>query len=326
MKYWELARLAGVSVSTVSKVMSGSREISRETAERVLRVAAEQGMTVVKGRCVKIDPDEQRVAVLVPELISLFYTSLANEVCTALENRGITPLLQRCGFESDRVYRAVDNLCRERIVSGIISLCSLGDGPAPALPTVVLETSAGDRVDCVRGDLRGGMREAIAHLKALGHTDIAFVGEPLTSQKQADFVDAMEAAGLRVNPARLLNIDRRFEEIGYLAVEQLAAAPPWPTALVAAYDEVALGAIHALRLRGVSVPDTVSVVGINDVSFARYSSVPLTTVQTYTAESVSTAVKLLIARINGSPDAPARHIVLKDRLVVRATTAAARKD
>ena len=72
MKYLELARLAGVSVSTVSKVLSGSSEISRETAERVMRVAAEHGVLLTKGRSVKIDPDELRAAVLVPELTSIY--------------------------------------------------------------------------------------------------------------------------------------------------------------------------------------------------------------------------------------------------------------
>lgn len=88
MKYLELARLAGVSVSTVSKVLSGSSEISRETAERVMRVAAEHGVLLTKGRSVKINPDELRAAVLVPELTSIYYSSL---VSPAVPGTGARP-------------------------------------------------------------------------------------------------------------------------------------------------------------------------------------------------------------------------------------------
>lgn len=323
MKYLELARLAGVSVSTVSKVLSGSSEISRETAERVMRVAAEHGVLLTKGRSVKINPDELRAAVLVPELTSIYYSSLVSQLCQALEQAGVTPYIRVCGFSAERSAGVLEMLGRERIMDGVVSLCDIS-APTVPLPTVVFNATAGDGIDCIRGDTLSGMNEAVRHLKALGHTAITFIGETHTALKQACFMQAMELNDLPLGEQSVRVIDKRFEEIGYAAAETMLAKGKLPTAVIAAYDEVALGAIHTFTAGGVRVPEELSVIGINDIPFSHYSSVPLTTIQTYTPETVDAVVALLLGRIKGENHGPIQHIAIKDRLVVRETTAPAR--
>lgn len=326
MKYIELARLAGVSVSTVSKALSGSSEIRPETAAHVMRVAAEHGVQLTRGRCVKINPDELRVTVLVPELISIHYSSLVSDACRLLENKGISASIRICGFDPARTRQVLEELSRERITDGVLSLCSCTATIASPLPTVFLAAQGPDTQDCVHCDMASGINEAVAHLHRLGHRSIAFVGEKRTEEKRLLFEQAMQAQGLPLRPEWSLVIDRRFEEIGYAAVRTLLQLEEQPTACITAYDEVALGMIHAYRANGIQVPQAVSVIGINDIPFSQYSSIPLTTIQTYTNESAHAAVQLLLGRICGTENGPIQHTVLKNRLVERRTTAPPRTE
>lgn len=323
MTFRKLAELAGVSPATVSKALSGSSEISTETADRIFRIAAENGMDIVKRKTLHINPDTVRVAVLVPELISIFYAQIVTDLCAGLTAAGIEHSIRICGFDDTQIQCMVDTIVQEEIFDGILSLIGFTADPNTPIPIMIFGAE-GPYCDSISVDIESGMNEAIRHLKALGHTEIGMISERYTGAKLRAFQNSMVINDLTVNNDFIWISNKRFEAIGYEAVQSMLSNRRLPTALIAAYDEIALGAIHALQAHGIRIPEDISVIGINDIPFSAYSSTPLTTLQSYLRQTCETALKVLIEKIQNGNEGMRQHIKVKSRLIVRETTAPVR--
>jgi DNA-binding LacI/PurR family transcriptional regulator len=162
------------------------------------------------------------------------------------------------------------------------------------------------------------------HVLSHGHVDIAIIGGPeglwTAEQRLAGYREALAADGLDPDGPRILRGDYR-EESGAEAVDRLWAekAPP-PTALVAANDLMAIGAIERLRSKGVRVPDDVSVVGFDDIPLVRLLQPALTTVRQPARALGTAAAQALFSRLD-QPDAPLPHVELAAELVIRDSVA-----
>jgi LacI family transcriptional regulator len=178
-------------------------------------------------------------------------------------------------------------------------------------------------IDNLRTDLAAGTRQAMAHLLGLGHKRVAFVGDPndraRPGRKLSAYRAALEEAGIAPRADYVRESDWGFAS-GHRAAHQLLALEPRPTAVVAATDLVALGAIRAADERGLRVPEDVSVVGFTDVPVASLVTPPLTTVAEPHAEAGRAAGRLLLARLKRHEVGPGREILLPCQLVVRATS------
>jgi LacI family transcriptional regulator len=183
------------------------------------------------------------------------------------------------------------------------------DARAMALPVVAIEN-------------RKGARTAVEHLLSLGHRRIAFIaGSSHTGQsaeRQAAYVEALNDAGIAADPA--LIVAGRFAQAGGReATLQLLALPEPPTAIFAANDEMAYGAIDAIHSQGLRVPDDISVVGFDDIATSSHIHPPLTTMRQPLAELSACAVGELMALIEGR-NVEAKKIALPLELVVRQST------
>ena len=322
MTYRKIAQLAGVSPSTVSKALSGSSEISRETAERILKIAEEHGVrrsNYHKSRA------NCRVAILIPEIISVYYSRLGTAMIDELRKYCIEPYIHICGFDNENFCRVVNMLCEEKLADGILSLCASDYTVMSDIPIVGFGMpNSYPRFDTVSNNIQSGLFEALEYLHSLGHNDIGFISEKHTDSKLRFFRSAMAHLELPVREEYLYVSRKRFAEIGCEAAEYYMKLTSPPTALVAAYDEVALGAIHTFRKNGISVPEDISVIGINDIPVSSYSSIPLTTIRTFSNELIERAVKLLLDRIKSPEQHIVQHIMIKCELIVRDTTAKAK--
>ncbi|MBQ8510005.1 MAG: LacI family DNA-binding transcriptional regulator [Clostridia bacterium] len=319
MTYRKIAQIAGVSLSTVSKVLSGSSEISKDTAERVRRIAEEYGVVRPKYRH---DRPNIRIAILVPEIISIYYSQKVTEIINEMERLDIEPCIYIVGFSNERFHQIVEQIVDEGRINGILSLDHSFYAKIVEIPFLYLcQANKGPRHDTLWADLNEGVYEAIEYLTRLGHQRIGFIGEKNTSSKLEYFKSAVSRLGLEINPKDIFISDKRFEEIGYEGAAYFAKRRERPTALLAAYDEVALGAIHAFKNYGISVPDDISIIGINDIPFSSYADVPLTTIRTYNEELTHLAVKMLLDKIKQPDQHPVQHIAIQCELVVRDTTA-----
>jgi len=325
MTYKKIAELAGVSLSTVSKAMSGSAEISPATAARIRRIAEENHVT---GARYHKNTADLRVAVTVPEIVSVFYSQNATDLVSELERSGIDAAVYITGFDKDKTNRLLTRLAESGTLDGIIVVSSIYRKRAPIPVISKAGVEHGDQHlggDLISIDIRGGMLEALTHLQELGHTEIGFIGEKNTTNKQETFLEIADRLGIAVNPRHVFVSNKRFQDIGYEAAEHFLHMRRKPTALIAAYDEVAMGAIHAFRAQGIDVPGDISIIGINDIPFAAYANPPLTTIRTYQKENARLTVQKLLERIEAGDAMPLQQIQLKCDLIVRETTAPPRQ-
>ena len=119
----------------------------------------------------------------------------------------------------------------------------------------------------------------------------------------------------------MYSVEARFEQIGHVAALQILEQKERPTAILAAYDEVAIGLVSTLMQHGIRVPEDISVMGINNIPSAAHAQIPLTTVETFSEEQYAMAVDVLYDRIRDE-NRPVRHIVIEHRIIERETTRA----
>jgi LacI family transcriptional regulator len=178
--------------------------------------------------------------------------------------------------------------------------------------------------DYVGIDLAAGVNLIAEHLIKLGHKRIGCVSaEPyinITTTKVRTLVATLKKLGLDLNSDKVIISDKQHEEGGYEAAMELLGCPDRPTAIVATSDIIAVGVIQAAKSLGISVPQDVSVIGIDDIDIARMTEPPLTTVKQPVEEMAEKAAEILLKRIEGEISPDFQHHVFSPKLIVREST------
>lgn len=319
--YKKIAELANVSLSTVSKALSGSRDISDELRDRVIKVAKDGGYFAERGRkkLEKTKNEAITVAIVCPELISVAYAGEITAIKDELEARGAVAAVYVYDFDYAKLAAIIDVITVGNRADGIIVVGDVKEPCDRSIPIVAVSGDQNAPFDTVLCNIDDCMSDIIGYLATLGHSDIAFVGEKYTESKLVAFERALGEYGVTKKNENIYIVNERFENIGYAAAEKMLKAENYPTAVVCAYDEIALGLIHSLTEHGVKVPEEVSVVGINDIPMAAYSSIPLTTIRFFEREQGSIAVRLLYDKMLGKSSA-IQHIKIDHELVIRRST------
>lgn len=322
----DLAAHAGVSRSTVSLVLRGSRLPARETRERVLKSIAALGYIYDRTAARLRARHSNTIGLVVCEITNPFYAELTAGIDMMLDEAGWVPFLANTGDSPERQQRLVQRMC-EHGIDGLI-LCP-AEGTAPDLfdwlhlhgPPVVqaLRFVGQANSDYAGADNRRGMMMAVEHLIALGHRRIAFIGNVARTSVSADrfagYLDALRASGID-NDERLVRKGPPTIESGAGSIIDLMKGPERPTAVVCFNDIVAFGAILGLQSLGLHVPRDCSVAGFDDVREASLWQPALTTVSIKPRQIGEEAARLLLARI-AAPDGPARRVVMPPELKVR---------
>ena len=318
-----LAKKAGVSPGTVSKAFSGALDVSEETRQRIFAAAKEDGSfeKYYKG------PLKNRlVGILLPEVESEYYGSMAGLLEQALLRQGMDCVVAMTRFDPTREKELFAAFAYRMRVDGVIAMGLYGGAlPNPdRLPAVVIGGEDGsDRSDLVRSNSVEGVRAAIRLFKEQGHRRIAYVGEAHTESTRAQFAEAMRAEGLPVYEALQVTVPGRFGEGGYAAMERLLAITPPPTAVFAAYDYMALGAMRCARDHGLHVPEEISFAAMGDLSVLPYLEVPLTTVKNHLEEVCDRIVQVLLQKMTNRYYHNREPIPLRTELSVRGSVAPA---
>ncbi len=321
MTHKKIAELANVSVSTVSKALSGSKEVSGELTEKIRKIALETGYFKEKNKK-KIEYMKNKptlIAVVCPEIISIHYSDMITSIKNEVEKRNGLIAVYVYDFDFQKLTKIMNTLSLSREVDGIITFSDAKFNIRPNIPVVCIGEERSDWCDTVYSGTENIFLTVIEHLKTLNHKKIAYVGETNTIQKQNAFLSAMEKSGLFADSKNIYNISERFERIGEVAAEKIVSLGLPFTAYVTAYDEVAIGLIHGFSKHNICVPKDVSVVGINDIPHSKYSVPPLTTVKIAFYEQCNLAVGVLYDKIlNKTNDIT--HIAVNHELVVRSST------
>lgn len=324
MNYKKIADEANVSVSTVSKALSGSGEISEELSERIKKTALRLGYFKEKNKR-KLEYRKDKallIAIICPEIISVYYSRILTEIKKEIENRGGQVAIYVYDFDKEKLKNIFSMLAFSKETDGIITLDSSFPESVPDfkpdVPTVCFSDAAGKHYDTIGVNTKDVINDAVSYLKSMGHTKIGFIGEELTMGKYYAFKNALEACNLTFDERYMYISDERFAKIGVLAAEKVAAADIRPTAFVTAYDEIAIGFMHEITKYGLSVPEDFSIVGINDIPLSNYTNIPLTTVRMFYDERLKMAVDILYDKIFGKSSS-VKHISVRHEFIERST-------
>lgn len=321
----DVAREANVSVATVSRVFNDSGPVSTETRQLIRDVAERLRYFPHGGARSLITSKTSTLGVLLPDLYGEFFSEVLRGMDQAAQRSGYHLLVSSSHDAKDEIEAAMRAM-RGR-VDGLVAMsphvdaASLVSNVAAALPVVLLSCAvSGDTYDTLTIDNRRGAQAVLRHLLGLGHRRIAVIsgvpGNYDADERMRGYRKAMREAGIAVPNDWELAGDFT-ESSGYDAVGAFLALRPRPTALFAANDSMAIGAMFGLREAGLRVPDDVAVVGFDDIPMARYMSPPLTSVHVDIAALGGRAVRTLLHAIGEKNTHVRRHQRLTTTLVIR---------
>lgn len=322
----EVAELAGVSIATVSRVLNGL-PAKQETRTRVLAAAAELDYVAdSSARSLRAGTSDQ-IAFAVPDVGNPVYVQTMHAVEKVVSQAGKRLVLSSTGPDPDALVDLLRSLNRGYADGLVLTPLRMNDALVEALrssrvPIAVVGTIPEDLpIDSVRADSRAGIRLAVDHLRSLGRRSIAFIGGPVDTgpgaARLAGYLDAMSSQP--ANPELLVFADDFTHRAGRAAAEALLDQAS-PDAIICANDLLAVGALHTLRRRGLSAPDDIALVGMDNTDAARLAAPSITSVKLRSARRARVAADLLMARI-ADPDRPVQHLVIEPGLAVRESTA-----
>ena len=322
----EVADEAGVSIATVSRVLNGRDDVAPETRELVGRIIQERGYSANRGARALSAGRTGLVGVLVPLVYPVYFSAILSGATEALQEHDLRAVLSPTGHQHDREVTLLDRLMHGLTDGALIVLPEESSEELERLVDagyrlVVIDPlmPLDDRIASVSAAHTSGADQAMKHLLGLGHRRIAIISGPrgwvATEDRRRGYHAALASAGILPDPA--LEVESNFEiDGGEQAAFQLLDMAEPPTAIFAFNDNHAIGALKAARIRGLRVPEDLSIVGFDDVEHATIVTPMLTTVRQPLAEMGRTAVSLLM-RLIDRHSLETLHVELATRLVVR---------
>jgi len=327
----EVARHAGVSTATVSRALSGRGHVSDATRARVEASAKSLGYVVSASASSLASGRTRNIGVLVPFLDRWFFSTVLSGVASALMRRGYDITLYNLTADHEARHEIFETFLRRQRVDGVLAISiELGDAETERLVELGMPVIAiggpNPRLTTLTVDDVAVARLATEHLLALGHREIAHIGASpefdidfhIPTHRRQGFEQALADAGIPVRPALFEPADFTIEG-GFRAAKQLLGKPGGrPTAIFAASDEMAIGALLAARELGYRVPEDLSVVGIDGHELGEFFR--LTTVDQFPLGQGERAAHAILQEIE-HPDAPQEPTDLPYELIVRGSTA-----
>nr|WP_042846833.1 MULTISPECIES: ribose operon transcriptional repressor RbsR [Providencia] len=322
----DVARLAGVSTSTVSHVINQNRYVSESITLRVKNAIEELNYAPsALARSLKMNRTNT-IGMLLTTSNNPFYAEVVRGVERSCYERGYSLIL--CNTEGDlqRMNHSLETLLQKR-VDGLLIMCTEVQGPSkdvftryPSVPTVMMDWSPFDLVgDVIQDNSFLGGEIATRYLIDSGFTRIACIAGPQDKSparaRYQGFIQAMEQAKIEVNEDYIIFSDFEFAG-GFESMNKLLELSTPPQAIFAGNDAMAVGAYQAIFQKGIKVPDDISIIGYDDIDLSPYMIPPLTTIHQPKDKLGKQAVDQLIYRMD-NPEADASVLVLTPELIER---------
>ncbi len=318
----DVARVAGVSISTVSRALARPEDVAPATLEKVLDTARGMGYRPNLAARGLITGRTRILGLIVPDLENPFFASVTKGVQSRARDAGYVVIISDSDEDPSQEAELVRDLCKR--VDGMV-MCS------PRAPDSVITELAGEctlvlinrqsrDVPTVQIDNLEGIRLAMVHLRALGHRTIAYVGGPSTSWSNMARLDALRTVAAQRADTELINLGsfQPYVSGGVAAADLVIASGA--TAVVAYNDLVAYGLLDRFRQRGVAVPDDISVVGVDDLPMSGLTTPSLTSVGIPLVNCGRASVDMVLSLLEHPTWPPVHHHDLSFHLAVRAST------
>ena len=326
----DVARRAKVTTATVSNVITQRVAVSAKTRARVLQAIEELGYRpnlVARGLA---QGKTSTLALVVPTISNPFFAEVVEEVERVADQHDYQLLLSMTHQSPEEGKRHLERMA-SRWVDGFIvmgmaaditDVLALNDANMEVVLCVWNQDQRAQSLPIVDIDFRLAGELATRHLLECGHRRVATIlEEPVQWSRRLGYQTALAEAGLPTHPEYICQGDSSFES-GYQGALALLALPQPPTAIFAGNDWMALGAIEAIVSQGLSVPNDLAVVGVDDISQAAHAHPPLTTISIPKQEMARAATELLLRHIQSTdlPEEPSK-ILVSPHLIVRQSTA-----
>lgn len=326
----EIAALAGVSIATVSRVLNGRPDVAPETRDAVLQHIRAHNFTSNRSARSLAGGRTGLIGLTTPNVHAEYFALLTSGAAEALYEQDMRSVICPTLHEHDREVSLLERLMGGTTDGAILLLPSESSDELNHLleqgfPFVVLDPRdpLDDRIPVVSAAHWSGARAAVDHLTSLGHRRIAAISGPTdwtaNIDRLAGYHAALAATGILAPPEYIRESDFLIDG-GLETTRRLLNLPQPPTAIFAFNDNMAIGAMRAVRERGLSVPEDVSIVGFDDSSGATIVSPRLTTVSQPLQEMGRVAVSLLVRLLEGQR-VQALRLELATKLIVRESTA-----
>ncbi len=326
----DIALAAGVSQATVSRVLNGGKGISAATCARVMEIARELNYIPNVSAKILAGKRSRMIGMIVPEIDSNYFAPMICEVEHQLQKQGYFLLIANTQYQKEKEVQALNTFCTYH-VDGIFLTCTVDTDilaqfepvlEQNQIPVVLLEARVHtDKHSYIMVDDVAGMAEAIAYLKGLGYDRVGFIGDYILDVlRTGHFREALRKNGMDPadNPV-YSNQLHRFEPGGYETMQQILADPDRPSAFLAGYDDIAIGAIRALNEAGLRMPEDIRIIGNDNMRVSPYLNKSLSTLSPPISQLARLGTEIMISAASGHEKNVIRHIRLKPELIIRET-------
>jgi DNA-binding LacI/PurR family transcriptional regulator len=325
----QVAKRAGVSVATVSRVTNGLTSVDKKLAKRVWEAIKELGYVPNPQARALVSGRSRTLGLLVSEITNPFFPELIQSFEDIAGEHDFEVMVGSTNYNLERAKRFIKLLALRR-VEGVAVMTFRAESHlldeliAQDVPLVSIDVSIeAPRSIVLEVDYRQGITQAVQHLAVLGHRKIGFAGGPmphLTNLRRKEaFIDAIRGIGLQVREGLLFEGAHTFEG-GTQAARHFLAGPTRPTAIMCSNDVMAVGVLRVLAQERLSVPGNMSVVGFDDIHLAEFANPPLTTVRMSREDLARNAFDGLRLLKDPEAKAPHRPIRVGTSLIVREST------
>lgn len=330
----DVARAANVAIGTVSRVLNGHKSVSDDVRRRVLRAIKK----------LKYEPDRvaqsmrlgvtRTVACATRDISMPGYAAIVHGAEEVLRASGYTLLLAITDERKERELELLRTFQRRRVDAVVMATSSEEDKELSKqireldIPVVLLDREKPNELDAVTIDHRRGIRAATEHLHGLGHTRIALLTGGLATrpgrERIAGFKEATAQFGKRASQATL-RAGAFSAEFGFREASSLLSSPNRPTAIIAGGMAMLSGVLQAIRARGLSIPDDISVIAGADSDLAALATPAVTAIRWSGTDEGRMAVQLLLNRLTGNRNGPVQRVMLSTELITRESCAPPRE-
>ena len=317
----EIAEIAGVHITTVSKALNNANDVSINTKNKIIRIAQDVGYS--PKHLQKKEGESFTIAAIYPDFQSSYFSRLLMSIEASIASKGGFLVTACSQFNPEVELNLLRQFTQMQGIDGIILISPDNEFENRLkdyelhIPVVVLANEeVSKKYDFINIDDMGG----IEYLKRMGHKQIGYLGETLTFQRLKYFRQAMEKHGLPVDESFIRVSPYRFEEAGYTAMNDMIESGSLRTAIYAAYDNIAIGALRALYGAGLKVPDDISIVGQDDILVSSYLKDRLTTINCHIEEQGSIVASILHTKILNPNFKAIQNVVISTELMLRDST------
>lgn len=328
-----IAKLAGVSHSTVSRALTGSPLVAEQTAERIRQTADQLGyLPSAAARSLKTNRTNV-LGVILSGIADPFFSEVLFGIEACAQERGYSLFIGSSNHDPEKEQKIIQTMLEQRI-DGVI-ICSTPVSvergrqfPSDGFPIVVVNNQAADNYNySIYHDDVDGSRKVAHHLIELGHRRIAYLGNAQSGKTTLDrlsgFQQEMQAHGLSIPPEYIHHVESGTAEMGMQGASYFLNLPEQPSAIMCFNDMLAIGVLKGCRQAGLRIPQDISVTGFDNITFSEFTSPTLTTLDQPKREIGREAAQLLLDLL-AAQTGQAEHIqqvrVLQGRLLVREST------